>query len=177
VQDVGEVVAQAVDLFQLARADIDFKTVLPEEAVVGLCDRRLLTQAITNLIKNATEGVQAVKEQPGGGEAGYRGHIEVSVTTDAETVTISVVDNGCGLPKKDRNRLVEPYMTTRAKGTGIGLAVVNRVTEQHGGNLVLEDAPFTDGRTHGAAVRMVLHLARPASAETHPIEPAIKAAE
>ena len=184
LQDVSEVVRQAVDLFQLGRADIDFKTSTPAEPVIRMCDRRLLTQAITNLIKNATEAVQAIKDQPGA-DLGYRGLIEASVVANEETVTISIIDNGCGLPKKDRNRLVEPYMTTRAKGTGIGLAVVNRVTEQHGGSLLLEDAPIEPGRSHGAAVRMVLTLATmiaandlPAStAETQDIEAAGQAAE
>ena len=158
LQDVAEVTRQAVDLFQLGRADIEFKVTVPPEPVIRYCDRRLLSQAITNLIKNATEAVQAVKDLPDA-TAGYRGLIEAEVTADDNTVTISIIDNGCGLPKKDRNRLVEPYMTTRAKGTGIGLAVVNRVTEQHGGTLVLEDAPLTALRGHGAAVRMVLPLA------------------
>ena len=162
LQDVGEVVHQTVDLFQLGRADIDFKTNLPKQPVIRYCDRRLLAQAVTNLIKNATEGVQAAMEQPTL-EPGYRGLIEAEVSAADETVTISIIDNGCGLPKKDRSRLVEPYMTTRAKGTGIGLAVVNRVTEQHGGTLLLEDAPLAPGRSHGAAVRMVLPLARQTS--------------
>jgi len=159
LQEVGEVVRHAVDLFQLGRADIDFKTSSPSEPVIRLCDRRLLSQAVTNLIKNATEAVQAVKDQPGV-EPGYRGSIEANVAVDGELVIISIIDNGCGLPKKDRNRLVEPYMTTRVKGTGIGLAVVNRVTEQHGGQLLLEDATLAPGRAHGAAVRMVLPLSK-----------------
>jgi len=159
LQDVGEIVRQTVDLFQLGRADIDFKLTIPAEPVTGMCDRRLLSQALTNLIKNATEGVQAIKEQPEADPA-YRGIIQAEVVARDDAVVISIIDNGCGLPKKDRNRLVEPYMTTRAKGTGIGLAVVNRVTEQHNGTLVLEDAPLLPGRSHGAAVRMILHLAK-----------------
>jgi two-component system, NtrC family, nitrogen regulation sensor histidine kinase NtrY len=157
LQDVSEVVRQNVDLFQLARSDIDFTVLVPAEPVTMFCDRRLLSQALTNLIKNATEAIQTAKEQAGE-TSSYRGLIEASVSTVNAKVVISVVDNGCGLPKKDRNRLVEPYMTTRAKGTGIGLAVVHRVTEQHGGTLLLEDAPTSPGRTHGAAVRMVLPI-------------------
>jgi two-component system, NtrC family, nitrogen regulation sensor histidine kinase NtrY len=161
-QNVGEVVSQTVDLYQLSQSDIDFKVTLPTEPVVMFCDRRLLSQALTNLVKNATEAIQAAKEQAGEGSA-YRGQIEASVSTTGAKVIVSVIDNGCGLPKKDRNRLVEPYMTTRAKGTGIGLAVVHRVTEQHGGTLLLEDAPVTPERATGAAVRMVLPILQSAA--------------
>ena len=159
-QDAREIVAQAVDLFQLGSSDIDFKLNAGGGPVPIFCDRRLLSQAITNLIKNATEAIQAVKDQPGG-EPGFRGEIEADVAMQDGAVVISIIDNGCGLPKKDRNRLVEPYMTTRAKGTGIGLAVVHRVTEQHSGTLLLEDAPLTAHRRHGAAVRMVLPVLTP----------------
>ncbi len=165
-QDVGEVVSQTVDLYQLSQSDIDFKVTLPSDPVVMFCDRRLLSQALTNLIKNATEAIQTAKEQsadPGS----YRGQIEASVSTAGARVIVSIIDNGCGLPKKDRNRLVEPYMTTRAKGTGIGLAVVHRVTEQHGGTLLLEDAPVTPERPTGAAVRMVLPILQSAG-DTEP---------
>jgi two-component system nitrogen regulation sensor histidine kinase NtrY len=71
---------------------------------------------------------------------------------------ISVIDNGCGLPKENRERLVEPYMTTREKGTGLGLAIVQRITEQHGGTLTLADAPRRNGKIEGASVRMDLPL-------------------
>ena len=165
-QNVGEVVSQTVDLYQLSQSDIDFKVTLPPDPVIMFCDRRLLSQALTNLVKNATEAIQAAKEQAGA-KSDYRGLIEASVATTGAKVIVSVIDNGCGLPKKDRNRLVEPYMTTRAKGTGIGLAVVHRVTEQHGGTLLLEDAPVTPGRQAGAAVRMVLPILQSAN-ETEP---------
>jgi two-component system nitrogen regulation sensor histidine kinase NtrY len=69
-------------------------------------------------------------------------------------VQITVIDNGCGLPKENRERLVEPYMTTRDKGTGLGLAIVQRITEQHGGTLTLADAPKRNGKVEGASVRI-----------------------
>ncbi len=180
-QNVGEVVSQTVDLYQLSQSDIDFKVTLPSDPVIMFCDRRLLSQALTNLVKNATEAIQAAKEQAGDKSA-YRGQIEATVSTTGAKVIVSVIDNGCGLPKKDRNRLVEPYMTTRAKGTGIGLAVVHRVTEQHGGTLLLEDAPVTPERPTGAAVRMVLPILQsgaesgPKSAQFGPV-PSEQAAE
>jgi two-component system, NtrC family, nitrogen regulation sensor histidine kinase NtrY len=69
-----------------------------------------------------------------------------------------VIDNGCGLPKENRERLIEPYMTTRVKGTGLGLAIVQRITEQHGGTLHLADAPKRNGKIEGASVRMDLPI-------------------
>jgi nitrogen fixation/metabolism regulation signal transduction histidine kinase len=76
------------------------------------------------------------------------------VRTRGNRVQITVIDNGCGLPKENRERLVEPYMTTRAKGTGLGLAIVQRITEQHGGTLTLADAPKRNGKVEGASVRI-----------------------
>ena len=75
-----------------------------------------------------------------------------------DRLQITVIDNGCGLPEENRQRLVEPYMTTRAKGTGLGLAIVQRITEQHGGTLQLADAPRRNGKIQGASVRMDLPI-------------------
>ena len=157
LQDMREVVQQAAELYQLSESDIDVTFHVPDEPLPMFCDRQLLSQALTNLIKNATEAIGAAREQAGP-KSKYRGQIEVNLATANAKAIISVIDNGCGLPKKDRNKLVEPYMTTRAKGTGIGLAVVHRVTEQHNGTLLLEDAPVTKTRTQGAAIRMVLPI-------------------
>jgi two-component system nitrogen regulation sensor histidine kinase NtrY len=82
----------------------------------------------------------------------------VKVRTKGDRVQIMVIDNGCGLPKENRERLVEPYMTTRTKGTGLGLAIVQRITEQHGGTLTLADAPKRNGRIEGASVRIDLPM-------------------
>src|SRR5262249_53767916 len=80
------------------------------------------------------------------------------VRPKGDRMQITVIDNGCGLPKENRERLVEPYMTTREKGTGLGLAIVQRITEQHGGTLTLADAPRRNGKIEGASVRMDLPL-------------------
>ena len=85
--------------------------------------------------------------------------IETIVTPQSDRVTVEVIDNGIGLPKQNRNRLLEPYVTTKGhKGTGLGLAMVQKITEQHGGTLTLEDAPKAPGRQHGALVRITLPL-------------------
>ena len=154
--DVREIVREAVFLFQVSRPEIKFELDLPDKPVIALADRRLLTQAVTNLVKNASEAIDtAVEADPA--RAGS-GHIVAKVHTKGDRLQITVVDNGCGLPKENRERLVEPYMTTREKGTGLGLAIVQRITEQHGGTLTLADAPRRNGKIEGASVRMDLPL-------------------
>jgi two-component system nitrogen regulation sensor histidine kinase NtrY len=150
--DVRDVVREAVFLFQISRPDIAFEIDLPETPVVALSDRRLLSQAVTNLVKNASEAIDsAVEADP---SRSGSGRIVAKVRTRGTHVQITVIDNGCGLPQENRERLVEPYMTTRAKGTGLGLAIVQRITEQHGGTLTLADAPKRNGKVEGASVRI-----------------------
>ena len=150
--DVRDIVREAVFLFQVSRPDIAFEIDLPETPVVALSDRRLLSQAVTNLVKNASEAIDsAVEADP---SRSGSGQIVTKVRTKGTHVQIIVIDNGCGLPEENRERLVEPYMTTRAKGTGLGLAIVQRITEQHGGTLTLADAPKRNGKVEGASVRI-----------------------
>jgi two-component system nitrogen regulation sensor histidine kinase NtrY len=147
-------VREAVFLFQVSRSEIAFELDLPERPVMALSDRRLLAQAVTNLVKNASEAIDsAVETDPA--RAG-KGRILAKVRGKGDRVQITVVDNGCGLPKENRERLVEPYMTTREKGTGLGLAIVQRIVEQHGGTLTLADAPKRNGKMEGASVRIDL---------------------
>ncbi len=164
MHDVREIVREAVFLFQVSRPDIDFTLGLPDKTVMTMSDQRLLTQAVTNLVKNASEGIDtAVENDP---ERAGTGKITATVTTKSDRIYINIVDNGCGLPKEDRDRLVEPYMTTRVKGTGLGLAIVQRITEQHGGKLRLADAPKRNGKIEGASVRMELPVMVSEEADT-----------
>jgi two-component system nitrogen regulation sensor histidine kinase NtrY len=103
----------------------------------------------------------------------------VKVRTKGDRVQITVIDNGCGLPEENRERLVEPYMTTRTKGTGLGLAIVQRITEQHGGTLHLADAPMRNGKMEGASVRMDLPIREPEDlpADERPPPPAAAVSE
>ncbi len=175
--DVREVVREAVFLFQVSRPEINFELDLPNKPVVALADRRLLAQAVTNLVKNASEGIDtAVEADPA--RAGT-GHVVAKVRTKGDRVQITVIDNGCGLPKENRERLIEPYMTTRTKGTGLGLAIVYRITEQHGGTLTLADAPKRDGKIEGASVRIDLPMGdnEEAGAKAVELEPAPDSAE
>jgi two-component system nitrogen regulation sensor histidine kinase NtrY len=113
-----------------------------------------MSQAFGNVIKNAAEAIEAAER-----ENGQNGVIRVSAGREGRMIRIDIVDNGKGLPRENRQRLLEPYMTTREKGTGLGLAIVKKIVEDHGGRLELHDAPpdFHDGR--GAMVTMLLPAA------------------
>ncbi|NVJ99108.1 MAG: PAS domain-containing sensor histidine kinase [Alphaproteobacteria bacterium] len=133
--DLVDVVKQAVFLQDVAAAKIQFKTHLPKERIPLACDGRLIGQALTNVLKNAVESVSArtaadMKESADTIEPGM---IRIEMTQDEEKTEIRVEDNGLGLPQEQKNRLMEPYVTTRAKGTGLGLAIVRRILEEHGG--------------------------------------------
>ena len=125
-------------------------------------DRRLISQALTNIIKNATEAIAAVPP-----EELKRGSIRVSAARDGGDIVIDVIDNGTGLPKENRNRLLEPYVTTREKGTGLGLAIVGRILEEHGGRIELADAPDVAEGGRGAWVRMRFAAERVGSMATN----------
>jgi two-component system nitrogen regulation sensor histidine kinase NtrY len=169
--DLREVVRAAVLDRQMASVDIVFDTKLGKEPLIVSCDRRLISQAVSNLVKNAQEAIQAYAES-GAPEAGWRGRIETCVRRRGDEAIIEVIDNGPGLPRHNRNRLLEPYVTTKGnKGTGLGLAIVLKSVEQHNGALALEDAPPSPDRAHGALLRITLP-ARPELAHAAPATPA-----
>jgi two-component system nitrogen regulation sensor histidine kinase NtrY len=134
-EDVADTVRQVVFLMRVGNADIDIDLDLAEDPMPARFDRRLISQGLTNIVKNASEAIAAVPQSERG-----RGHIRVSAARDGDDIMIDVIDNGIGLPKENRNRLLEPYVTTREKGTGLGLAIVGRILEEHGGHLELRDA-------------------------------------
>jgi two-component system nitrogen regulation sensor histidine kinase NtrY len=154
-QDLRLAVQEPAILFREGHKDVDFKMSIPDRPAQARFDLRLVQQAVTNLIKNAAEAIEAYGEAQGR-PAGYKGEIEVRLVPSSDRVAIEVIDNGIGLPKQNRAKLLEPYVTTRAKGTGLGLAIVQKVVEQHAGTLALEDAPLSPTRTRGALVRMTL---------------------
>ena len=137
LEDVKELCQQALFLQRSGNAGIRYKAQLPDQPVSLICDRRQLGQVLTNILKNAAEAIEG--REATSGEALPPGEISLSLTDDGMTVRIVVQDNGKGLPTEGRDRLTEPYMTTRSKGTGLGLAIVNKIMEDHGGQLVLDD--------------------------------------
>jgi two-component system nitrogen regulation sensor histidine kinase NtrY len=148
-EDIAETVRQTVFLMRVGHSDIDIDIEIAEDPMPARFDRRLIAQALTNIVKNATEAIAAVPADQLG-----RGKIQVTASRDGADVAIDVIDNGIGLPKENRNRLLEPYVTTREKGTGLGLAIVGRIVEEHGGGIELSDASEKIPGARGAWVRL-----------------------
>jgi two-component system nitrogen regulation sensor histidine kinase NtrY len=130
MEDIGQVARDALMLQQHARPDIHFTAEIPAGGIMAPCDRRLIGQALTNLLQNAAD---AIASRPGAGD------IALTVAPVGDSIHISVADDGVGLPQAERNQLTEPYVTTKEKGTGLGLAIVKKVMEDHDGKLILED--------------------------------------
>ncbi|HEV2159373.1 PAS domain-containing sensor histidine kinase [Bradyrhizobium sp.] len=176
-EDVADTVRQAVFLMKVAHPEIEIEAEFKEDPLRAQFDRRLISQAVTNIVKNATEAIEQVPPEELGKDGG-KGRIDVVVSREGEDVLIDVIDNGIGLPKVARSRLLEPYVTTRAKGTGLGLAIVGRVLEDHGGRIELKDASdFRDGQ-RGAWMRLRFAISgQPKKSEaTEPAPPAKDAA-
>jgi two-component system, NtrC family, nitrogen regulation sensor histidine kinase NtrY len=152
-EDVADTVRQAVFLMKVAHPELDIEAEFKEDPLRAQFDRRLISQAVTNIVKNATEAIEQVPPEELGKDGG-KGRIDVVVSREGEDVLIDVIDNGIGLPKVARSRLLEPYVTTRAKGTGLGLAIVGRVLEDHGGRIELKDASDFRKDQRGAWMRM-----------------------
>jgi len=153
-EDGADLVKQALFLQEVAHPQIDFSLSIdaPDGCELS-CDKHQLGQAMTNVLKNAVEAVESRSKDA---EPDYRGKISVEILADDEMLSIAVEDNGIGLPQ-ERERIAEPYMTTRDKGTGLGLAIVNKIVDEHGG-----DMSFSAGESAGT--RVILRFAR------HPIE-------
>ncbi|MEO1167675.1 MAG: ATP-binding protein [Pseudomonadota bacterium] len=146
-ESIVDIARQAMFLHEVAHPEIAFEQHAPDKLRPVVCDRRQLGQALTNVVKNA---VEAVEQKHGAGETG--GEITLSITQDGPRVLLDVEDNGVGLPA-ERERLTEPYMTTRESGTGLGLAIVKKIVEEHFGTISFSDRP--EG---GSRIRVVLDL-------------------
>src|SRR5712672_3047659 len=148
-EDVADTVRQAVFLMRVGHPEIDIQAEIKEEPMRAQFDRRLISQALTTIIKNASEAIEAVPQEQLG-----KGRIDVIAARENDEIVIDVIDNGIGLPKVSRARLLEPYVTTREKGTGLGLAIVGRVLEDHGGRIELNDAADIRPGARGAWMRL-----------------------
>ncbi|QIG80301.1 sensor histidine kinase NtrY-like [Stakelama tenebrarum] len=156
-----DIARQAVFLHEVAHPAIGFRITADDDLPPFVCDRRQIGQALTNVVKNAVEAVEAREE------TGVPGEISVYVSRNGEgALCVEVADNGVGLPI-ERDRIVEPYMTTRSRGTGLGLAIVKKIVEEHFGTVSFSDRPGG-----GTLVRMVFdttllsHLAAEAGDES-----------
>ena len=136
-EDAKELCQQALFLQRNGNPDIRYVSTLPDHPVPLSCDRRQVSQVLTNILKNSAEAIEG--RDAAAGETLPPGEITLALRDDDVTVRIVVEDNGKGLPKEGRERLTEPYMTTRSKGTGLGLAIVKKIMEDHGGHLALDD--------------------------------------
>ncbi len=148
--DLVQVVRDAVTLQDAGMPDIDITADLPKVPITLDIDRAMIGQALINLIKNGGEAIEALRERGNVSES-YVPRIEVAMTRERGAVSITISDNGIGLPA-DRARLFEPYVTTRDKGTGLGLPIVKKIIEEHGGTLRLRDAPTFEGCAHAGAL-------------------------
>ena len=142
-ENVHEIARQALFLHEVAHPGITFTIEPPEGAFAMVCDRRQLAQALTNVVKNAVEAIETRRNRGEHSIAGDR--VELRLKSDKEQLVIDVLDTGIGLPE-DRERLTEPYMTTRVRGTGLGLAIVKKIVEEHMGEIAFLDRP--GGGTH-----------------------------
>lgn len=133
---VGDIARHALFLHEVAHPDIrfEYEADLPDLDMV--CDRRQLGQALTNIVKNA---VESIEQKPVSESEGPRGHVRMALHQAGEDIIITVRDDGIGLPP-ERDRILEPYMTTRSKGTGLGLAIVKKIVEEHLGEIRFDDA-------------------------------------
>ena len=153
--DIRDILRDASFLVEISNSQIKFEHDFASEPLLGNFDNRLLGQAFGNIIKNASESIDAALQT---GRIIAKGHILVRATAAVQSVIVEVLDNGKGLPAENRHQLLEPYVTTREKGTGLGLAIVKKIVEDHGGHLEMLDAPESFHGGRGAMVRMVFPM-------------------
>ena len=148
-ENLGEMMSRAVVIQQGAHPELSIEVEQPAHLVTALCDSEQIGRALTNLLQNAVQAIEG-REAPASGPL-EPGRITVRLIDDGTLRAIEVEDNGSGLPKhEDRQRLTEPYITTRDEGTGLGLAIVRKIMEDHGGDLRLDDSP-----AGGACIRLI----------------------
>jgi len=144
-EDLSDLSRQVAFLYRNAQPNIEFENEIPSQPIEVVCDGRQFSQALTNLYKNAVESIESrdIPEE--------KGKIVLSLSVDDDLVSVTIEDNGRGLPKKNREQLTDPYFTTRKSGTGLGLAIVRKIMEDHDGRVEL-----MDGNMGGALARLQL---------------------
>jgi two-component system, NtrC family, nitrogen regulation sensor histidine kinase NtrY len=162
-ENIHDIARQAVFLHEVAHPEIKFVLDPPSGEIPMIGDRRQLSQALTNVVKNAVEAIEARRSRNEHHLGGDK--VELKLNRTDEQLVVEVLDTGVGLPE-DRERLTEPYMTTRVRGTGLGLAIVKKIVEEHCGEIV-----FLDRRGGGTRVRIAFDLERLAAREGEQPEP------
>ncbi|MGC6528008.1 MAG: ATP-binding protein [Paracoccaceae bacterium] len=153
-ENISTLVQSAVTLQEAGQPDIRFDLSVSNDNIMAHVDATMISQALTNLLKNAGEAITSRKAKVGE----FSGHVQVDVTLEDQVLWLTIQDNGIGLPQ-DVARLFEPYVTTRDKGTGLGLAIVRKIIDEHGGTLTLSHAdPFEEGAHQGAKATIRLPL-------------------
>jgi two-component system nitrogen regulation sensor histidine kinase NtrY len=137
-EDIKDIVRQAVFLQQVGRPTLVFDVRVGKEIGRLVCDSRLISQALTNLLKNAGESIIERQNENKSGKK-FEGHIDIDITSFDQILKIIISDNGNGIPKELAERIFDPYVTTRQKGTGLGLAIVRKIMEDHGGSLTIKN--------------------------------------
>ncbi len=154
ITDLREILKDSIFLREMGTTHVQFIRDLGEEPLKGLFDARMLGQAFGNLVKNAVEAIESV---PNGEERdGRKVMVRSGYDGGRDLFVVDIIDNGSGLPKENRHRILEPYMTMREKGTGLGLAIVKKIIEEHGGQIELHDAPTDFDHGKGAMIRVLL---------------------
>ena len=150
--DLVALLRAAVMLQENGQPNVKFRRQLAEGPILLELDATMIGQALTNLIKNAGEATETLIEK--GEVTGVLPEIRISLAVEDSFAVVRIMDNGIGLPP-DRARLFEPYVTTREKGTGLGLPIVKKIVEEHGGTLTLEDAPAFEDTLHFGAMAVI----------------------
>ncbi len=150
--DLAKIVRDAVTLQRAGQPGVIIDAYLPDAPLNTDLDATMIGQALTNLIKNAGEAIETLQEN--NPPDGLKPRVSIHLETLNNRAIIQIADNGIGLPE-DRARLFEPYVTTRSSGTGLGLPIVKKIIEEHGGTLALEDAPVFEGQTHFGAMAVI----------------------
>jgi two-component system nitrogen regulation sensor histidine kinase NtrY len=139
-ESLAEIARQALFLHEVAHPEIAFSLDVPDPSPRLVCDRRLLGQALTNIVKNGVEAIEQKNDAMPPAKGAAAGGVAMTIRNEDGRIVIEIADTGVGLPA-ERSRLTEPYMTTRAKGTGLGLAIVKKIVEDHFGQIGFDDRP------------------------------------
>ncbi len=161
--DLSDTIRHVVFLESVRQPEIELRVDLPETPIFAYFDHRLVSQALTNIIKNAVEAIEraGINKIP-------NPRIVTGARIEGDMVRVNVSDNGLGWPRENRHQLLEPYVTTRAKGTGLGLAIVAKIVEQHGGTIELRDCPADESGRIGACLSFTLPLQAPGQTGARP---------